>query len=370
MKVSIRPIQLRGQAQVFGQLENPPTHPANGGISTAGARRKRKSNSWSCSRTPPDARGSRSTRTSGRNLSWSGTRPASLESPCGRRWSFIVRIARAARTWRGGGVREIHAGTGAGVDFRQNETRIGVQRRQFIEPHRLMPLRSLNREHALAWLQNDEWGPSTFNTYLTSLNTFFRWCVKVEYLEKSPTASIEKIDESRMPDLDEPPVVLSVAQAEQLLRATLRVDAGTHSLCGRGFVRGIATGTRGRKNRSHRCPGADCSRAWSARQRPAAAGRGNPSDAGGVAGVGRRYAAAQSAPPLRARPRGRRIDFGLSAKRSAENGGRKSFTPAGRRIASATPSPATICPFSARKKPSPNSATAITKCCSATTATL
>ena len=51
---------------------------------------------------------------------------------------------------------------------------------------------------------------------------------------KSPTATIQLIDESRMPDLDTPPLILNVAQCEALLRATLERD--------RGLVPYIATG--------------------------------------------------------------------------------------------------------------------------------
>ena len=105
---------------------------------------------------------------------------------------------------------------------------------RFIAGREGLLLRVVSREDVLSWLARDEWGPRTFNSYLISLKTFFNWCVNLGYILKSPTAAIQLIDESRMPDLDVPPVVLSVAQSEALLRATLERD--------RGLVPYIATG--------------------------------------------------------------------------------------------------------------------------------
>ena len=53
------------------------------------------------------------------------------------------------------------------------------------------------------------------NTYLTSLDrAIFRWAVVADLLAKSPAASLRKIGFRQMPDIDEPPAVLSVTQCE------------------------------------------------------------------------------------------------------------------------------------------------------------
>lgn len=100
-------------------------------------------------------------------------------------------------------------------------------------------LRSITREEVLKWLQREEWGPRTFNTYLASLNTFFRWCVKIKFLKESPAATIEKIDERRMPDLDEPPVILRVSQARRLLEVTWQLDRGLIPYVAVGLFAGL-----------------------------------------------------------------------------------------------------------------------------------
>lgn len=89
-----------------------------------------------------------------------------------------------------------------------------------------VPLRKIAHSDVFNWLSRPEWGPRTFNTYLTSLNTFFIDCVKLDLIEKSPTRAIEKIDERRMPDLDTPPAVLNSEQAKALLKATWETDRG------------------------------------------------------------------------------------------------------------------------------------------------
>lgn len=95
---------------------------------------------------------------------------------------------------------------------------------RFIAGRELLPLRSITRDDVLTYLRRPEWGPRTFNTYLISLKTFFLWCVKVEYLKKSPAAAIDPIDEKRLPDLDKPPVIIGLDQSEDLLCATLKTD--------------------------------------------------------------------------------------------------------------------------------------------------
>jgi hypothetical protein len=97
---------------------------------------------------------------------------------------------------------------------------------RFVLGREMLLLRSITREDLLGYLRRPEWGPRTFNTYLISLSTFFLWCVKVEYLEKAPTETIDPIDEKRLPDLDTPPVIIGLDQSEALLRATLQTDPG------------------------------------------------------------------------------------------------------------------------------------------------
>jgi hypothetical protein len=97
---------------------------------------------------------------------------------------------------------------------------------RFVKGRELRPLRSIARDEVFSYLSRPEWGPRTFNTYLTSLNTFFIWCVNVELLMKSPSATINKIPERRMPDLDVAPAIIDLGQSETLLRATLQTDPG------------------------------------------------------------------------------------------------------------------------------------------------
>lgn len=76
----------------------------------------------------------------------------------------------------------------------------------------------------MAWLEGRK--GRTFNSYLTSLNTFFRWCVKMKLLKENPAGTIDKINTRRMADLDEPPAVLTLDQCKRLLVATLKHDKG------------------------------------------------------------------------------------------------------------------------------------------------
>jgi len=68
--------------------------------------------------------------------------------------------------------------------------------------------------------------PRTYNAYLTSLNTFFRWCIRKKFLSESPAASVLKINERRIADMDQEPHVLTGEQCKALLVATRATDAG------------------------------------------------------------------------------------------------------------------------------------------------
>ncbi len=68
--------------------------------------------------------------------------------------------------------------------------------------------------------------PRTFNTYLTSLNTFFLWGKKQGHLKESPSSSLEKISSRRMGDLDKEPAILSVEDCARLLSEASKRDKG------------------------------------------------------------------------------------------------------------------------------------------------
>jgi hypothetical protein len=72
-----------------------------------------------------------------------------------------------------------------------------------------------------------------------SLATFFRWAVHVGHIVKAPTDSIDPIDEMRMPDLDEPPAILSVSQCRETLQAALRIDPGLVPYVAVGLFAGL-----------------------------------------------------------------------------------------------------------------------------------
>jgi len=93
---------------------------------------------------------------------------------------------------------------------------------RFIRPRAALQVTAVARQDVMDWLV--PFKGRTFNSYLTSLNTYFRWCVKLKYLKTSPAADIEKIDERRMANLDEEPPVMSPAQVVELLKAARRTD--------------------------------------------------------------------------------------------------------------------------------------------------
>lgn len=97
---------------------------------------------------------------------------------------------------------------------------------RFIAGREAQKLAAVQRADVLEWLQNPEWGPRTFNSYLTSLKTFFKWAVAAEHLPKSPAENISKIKERQMPDLDVAPHILTNEQVTRLLAVTLETDKG------------------------------------------------------------------------------------------------------------------------------------------------
>lgn len=102
-----------------------------------------------------------------------------------------------------------------------NNTRTTLGR--FISGQESAPVGMVTRDAILAWLSPFK-APRTWNSFLTILKTFFKWCVRTEKIAKSPAASIALISPRRMPDIDEPPAILTVPQCRALLTATLRSD--------------------------------------------------------------------------------------------------------------------------------------------------
>jgi integrase len=129
--------------------------------------------------------------------------------------------------------------TGSALISRKTKAALRSNVGRFISLRQNKALRSITREEVLSWLRRDEWGPRTFNTYLISLKTFFNWCVKIKYLKEAPTASIEAIHSRRMPDLDQPPAILSLEQCERLLRVTWETDPGLITYVAVGLFAGL-----------------------------------------------------------------------------------------------------------------------------------
>jgi site-specific recombinase XerD len=97
---------------------------------------------------------------------------------------------------------------------------------KFLDPRKETPVSSVTRDDCLSWLREGNRSPSTFNSYLASLHTFFKWCVDAGKIRKAPTATIERIDKRRMPNHDQSPVILNPSQVARLLKATLEKQPG------------------------------------------------------------------------------------------------------------------------------------------------
>ena len=95
---------------------------------------------------------------------------------------------------------------------------------RFIEGREETKLDAITREEFKEWLNRPEWSASTYNTYLTCASIFFNWCVKCEFLIKSPISSISKINKKQMPNYDQPPSILTVDQCRSLLQACIKED--------------------------------------------------------------------------------------------------------------------------------------------------
>lgn len=95
---------------------------------------------------------------------------------------------------------------------------------RFIQGRESMSLGDITRVDVMDWLNRAEWGPRTLNRYLTSIQTFFRWCAANEWIPRSPAATIPKVPARQMPDIDTPPAILTIPQCSALLRAVLSMD--------------------------------------------------------------------------------------------------------------------------------------------------
>lgn len=95
---------------------------------------------------------------------------------------------------------------------------------RFMLGREAMSVAQIRRDDIVKYLERPEWGPRTYNSYLTSLTTFFNWCVDTEKIAKSPTSTVANIGKKQMPDLDTPPAILDLSQCRRLLVATLELD--------------------------------------------------------------------------------------------------------------------------------------------------
>lgn len=95
---------------------------------------------------------------------------------------------------------------------------------RFIKGREGCPVTTITRDDVMGWL--GQYTDTTFNSYLTSLNTFFLWCVGVEIITKSPVANIKKVSRRRMENADEAPRTLSPDELKTLLKITQETDPG------------------------------------------------------------------------------------------------------------------------------------------------
>lgn len=98
---------------------------------------------------------------------------------------------------------------------------------------------SVSRSDVAEWVGRPEWSPRTSNSYLTSLTTFFRWCRRAGMVSEVASESVRKVGERRMPDIDDPPSVLSVPQTLALLQAVLTHDRGLVPYVSVGLFAGL-----------------------------------------------------------------------------------------------------------------------------------
>lgn len=102
---------------------------------------------------------------------------------------------------------------------------------RFVEPQEEKLVNQIQRQDVTDWLAN--YHDATYNSYRTSLGTFFRWCHRMGFCAENPVEHIVAIDRRRMESFDREPHVLTYAQCLTLFKATLETD--------KGLVRYVAT---------------------------------------------------------------------------------------------------------------------------------
>jgi len=85
-------------------------------------------------------------------------------------------------------------------------------------------LAAISRNDLIEYLE--AYSGSTYNSYLTSLRTFFKWAVQSEILGSSPADKVVKIKSRNLQDDDLEPAILSVDQCRRLLKSAIQVDPG------------------------------------------------------------------------------------------------------------------------------------------------
>jgi integrase len=95
---------------------------------------------------------------------------------------------------------------------------------RFVRGRAALPVAQVSRDMVLAWLA--PFADNTFNSYLTSLNTFFIWCAQLGWLAKAPTATIKKIERRRMENAGAAPRIFTFDELKRLLAVTVALDPG------------------------------------------------------------------------------------------------------------------------------------------------
>lgn len=94
---------------------------------------------------------------------------------------------------------------------------------RFVKPRASMFVSSIVREEVANYLK--PFTGTTFNSYRTSVNTFFIWCVGLKYTAENPVSTIDAIKLKRL-DEATPPAVLHYNECLALFKATLEIDPG------------------------------------------------------------------------------------------------------------------------------------------------
>ncbi len=94
----------------------------------------------------------------------------------------------------------------------------------FLRGREVRAISSITRGEIVEYLK--PYSGRTYNTYLASLRTFFKWAVASKLTTESPADSVIKIKTRNLQDDDLEPAILSVDQCRRLLRSAIQVDPG------------------------------------------------------------------------------------------------------------------------------------------------